>query len=106
MPLEQRRIQVNDISPPDAGEKRREPLRWYGRMARLLAVVFCAGVGALLLVLPWGSYWEQNYFSDLGAGWYAMWMNSYFRGAVSGLGVVNLYIFLMELRRLRRTARQ
>jgi hypothetical protein len=30
------------------------------------------------------------------------WENAYFRGAVSGLGVVNLYISFIEMVRLRR----
>jgi hypothetical protein len=34
------------------------------------------------------------------------WDNLYVRGAVSGLGAVNLYISLVEIFRLRRFARR
>ena len=33
------------------------------------------------------------------------WTSSYFRGALSGLGVLNIYISIGELLRLRRPAR-
>jgi hypothetical protein len=36
----------------------------------------------------------------------SFWDNLYVRGAVSGLGVVNLYISLVEIYRLRRFARR
>ncbi len=36
--------------------------------------------------------------------WHQLWDNFYLRGAVSGLGVVNLYIAMLELYRLRRFA--
>jgi hypothetical protein len=34
------------------------------------------------------------------------WFNAYVRGAVSGLGIVNVYIALLEIFRLRRFARR
>jgi hypothetical protein len=34
------------------------------------------------------------------------WDNAYLRGAVSGLGIVNVYISLVEIFRLRRFARR
>jgi hypothetical protein len=37
--------------------------------------------------------------------WRLYWDNAYLRGAVSGLGIVNVYISLVEIFRLRRFAR-
>ena len=37
--------------------------------------------------------------------WHQYWDNMYVRGAISGLGVVNLYISLIEVLRLRRFAK-
>jgi hypothetical protein len=51
---------------------------------------------------PWTGFWESNYFSALVPEWHGYWENPYVRGAVSGLGVVNLYISLVEIARLRR----
>jgi hypothetical protein len=73
------------------------PGRW-GRWIRgLLTAAVCTMVGTLLVLLPWVPGWDQNYFSGSRPEWYAVWMNSYFRGAVSGVGVLNLYISFLEL---------
>ena len=53
--------------------------------------------GIILLVFPWLDIWGENFLSSGSADWYSIWMNSYFRGAVSGLGAVNIYISFMEL---------
>jgi hypothetical protein len=68
----------------------------------VLLVVFCLEIGLFLLIFPWTSYWESNYFGSLIPQWHSYWDNLYVRGAVSGLGVVNLYIFILEVYRLRR----
>ncbi len=47
----------------------------------------------------------MNYFSDILPSLRPFWDNLYVRGAISGIGVVNLYIALVELFRLRRFAR-
>jgi hypothetical protein len=53
-------------------------------------------IGLLLIVLPWSAFWERNYFSY----WPALRIlmtNNYVRGAISGLGVLNLLAGLSEL---------
>ena len=54
-------------------------------------------IGTLLALLPWLPRWDQNYFSGANPGWYALWMSPYFRGAITGVGVVNLCISYFEL---------
>ncbi len=80
--------------------------RWYHKVSALLFIVFCLEVGMFLLMFPWTEYWDHNFFSSLIPEWHRFWANSYVRGAVSGLGVVNLYISLVEIFRLRRFARR
>lgn len=66
-------------------------------MRRLLYVAFFLETGFLLFVLPWSAYWDRNYFGQ--------WMpfvrdaitNNFVRGAVSGLGIVNVAAGLGEL---------
>jgi hypothetical protein len=48
-------------------------------------------------VLPWSSFWEQNYFAESWAPLHAFVTNNFVRGAVSGLGIVNLAIGFSEL---------
>jgi hypothetical protein len=57
---------------------------------RLVYVAFFLEVGLLLLVLPWSAFWDQNYFADTWAWTRALVANNFFRGAVSGVGLVNL----------------
>jgi hypothetical protein len=54
-------------------------------------------VGLLLIVLPWSGFWEQNYFASLLPWLKDFLTNNYVRGAVSGLGIVNLYAGFAEL---------
>ena len=77
------------------------PHRWYHKFSAVLLIIFCLEIGTFLLVFPWyGNTWESNFFSSLLRQGY--WQNPYFRGAVSGLGVVNLYICFVEILLLRR----
>ena len=69
-------------------------------MIRLLLIVFYIEVGLILAVAPWSTYWERNYFGDLIPLLHVITTNNFFRGAISGLGVVNLVAALSELRSL------
>jgi hypothetical protein len=97
--------------PPAAQEPALGPVpveqpqyRWYHRLSAVLLVTFCLEIGLFLLIFPWSDYWNSNYFSSLLHEWRSFWSNAYLRGAVSGLGVANLYIALAEIVRLRRFA--
>ena len=64
---------------------------------QLTIIILFFEIGIVLLVLPWRTYWEQNYFL-----WWQPWLypvvtNAYVRGAVSGLGIVNLLAGMAEL---------
>jgi hypothetical protein len=81
-------------------------LRWYGIFSSLLFIVFCFELGVFLFIFPWLQYWERNWFSSFVPEWHHYWANSFVRGAVSGLGVLNIYIALAEIFRLRRFSQQ
>jgi hypothetical protein len=59
--------------------------------------VFFLEAGLLLLVLPWSPLWDRNYFAAAWPGLRAIVTNNFFRGAVTGLGFVNLYAGLADL---------
>ena len=80
--------------------------RWYHKISAVLIVTLCLEIGLFLLIFPWTSYWETNYFSQIVPSWHVYWYNSYFRGAVSGLGALNLYISLVEIFHLSRFGRR
>jgi hypothetical protein len=79
--------------------------RWYHKMSAVLFVTFCLEVGLFLVIFPWTEYWDGNFFSSLIPEWHRYWENMYVRGAISGLGVIDLYICFVEIIRLRRFAR-
>jgi ABC-type transport system involved in cytochrome c biogenesis permease subunit len=64
---------------------------------RLLLVAFFVEAGLLLLVLPWSAFWEANYFASLWPGILPVMTNDYVRGAVSGIGLINLCAGILEL---------
>jgi hypothetical protein len=78
--------------------------RWYQIFSAFLFIVFCFELGAFLLVFPWLEYWDDNWFSTVVPEWRRYWENAYVRGAVSGVGALNLYIAIAEIFRLRRFA--
>lgn len=72
------------------------------RLWRALFAVFALEIGLFLLVYPWMDQWNLNH---LPAQFRSMFMNlnledvwddPYFRGAVSGLGLINLWIALHQ----------
>lgn len=79
--------------------------RWYQKMAGLMAVIFCFELGVFLLVFPWARGWDVNYVGSFPIWAHGLWVSSYFRGAISGLGLLNIYISLVEIFRLRRFSR-
>jgi hypothetical protein len=66
-------------------------------LKRLLLVAYFIEVGLLLVLVPWSPFWERNYFLTAFPGLLEIVRNNYLRGAVSGLGVVNLLMGFNEL---------
>jgi hypothetical protein len=79
--------------------------RWYHKLSALVFIIFCLELGMFLLIFPWSDWWRLNYFADAVPEWHRYWESAYMRGAVSGLGVINLYISFLEILRLRRFSR-
>jgi hypothetical protein len=64
---------------------------------RLLIVAFFFEFGFALLIVPWSVFWDRNYFAELVPAIRAVITNNFVRGAVSGLGVINLLSGVSEL---------
>ena len=92
--------------PSETMPRQRPVYHWYHKASAVLFIAFCFEVGLFLLIFPWTGYWAGNYFSAFVPEWHQYWANMYVRGAISGLGVVNLCISLVEMFRLRRFARR
>jgi hypothetical protein len=64
---------------------------------RLLYVALFLEVGLMLIVLPWSAFWDHNYFVNLWTPLRPVLTSYFCRGAVSGLGFVNLYAGVADL---------
>jgi len=64
------------------------------RVLRALLVVVCFEMGALLLYLPWSDFWEKNFFLIHFLTLRHIVLHPAFRGAVSGLGVLDILLAL------------
>ena len=97
---------VNPTPARQSSPAKQEPSShsWYHKAALLLYIFFCFEVGTFLLLFPWLDLWDHNYFSHLGPLWNPVWHSPYFRGAVSGLGLLNIWISFSELFRLHRSS--
>ncbi len=94
-------VQPNPVPEPVAKPKR-PTSNWFVRLAAIVFVIFCFEVGLFLLIYPWTDAWTDNTLSLLGPGPYQLpvrqlWNNPYFRGLVSGVGILNLWIAITEL---------
>ena len=62
------------------------------KIYRALLVVLAFEMGAMLLYLPWSLYWEQNYFLSHFPSLMPIVLHPSFRGAVSGLGILDILL--------------
>ena len=94
----------------------RDSLFTYSMSVKLTIVFFiliCFEIGILLVLLPWvpNPSWNENYLLVLAADkmnwpWLALAMKSgYARGAVTGLGLLNIMLGVWEIIYFRKTAR-
>jgi hypothetical protein len=71
------------------------------RLLTIIYIVFCFELGVFLFVFPWTGLWNKNYF----VGHYPLFAsiahNYFLRGAVSGLGLADVWLSVFEVWRLR-----
>jgi len=66
-------------------------------ISRLVFLAYFVEVGLVLLVVPWSPFWDRNYFVQMWPALEVLTRSNLVRGAVSGLGVVNLWAATSEL---------
>ena len=77
-------------------------------MNRLLAaafILFCFELGLFLIFVPWSALWEHNVLLSYSIYLRGFFLNNFVRGAVSGLGVVDVVLGLSELGRFWKSLR-
>ncbi len=64
---------------------------------RLLLAAYFLEAGVILIVAPWSSFWDRNFFASAIPVVAGPLDSSYVRGAVSGVGLVTVLAGLSEL---------
>ena len=67
-------------------------------MAVFLSVLSTFFVGVILVVAPWTSLWDANYLLNPHPMLRSLLLSAFTRGTVSGLGLVNIVLALLEAR--------
>jgi hypothetical protein len=65
-------------------------------MAIFLSILSSLLVGLILTVIPWTDVWDSNYLIQPHPFLRTLLLSAFTRGAVSGLGLVNLVLALHE----------
>jgi len=73
------------------------------RILRIVLLLFWFELGVVLILLPWSDVWDVNYFLYQYPSLGFLLKNSYLRGMISGLGVINV-MFALEAFRSRTPA--
>lgn len=66
-------------------------------MAALLSILSSFLVGVVLAFAPWTSLWDSNWLLQLWPAARGLLENAYTRGAVTGIGLVNLALAARDL---------
>jgi hypothetical protein len=66
-------------------------------LAALLLILSSVLVGLVLVVAPWTPLWESNWLLTLWPAARELVLNAFTRGAVTGLGLVNLLLAAHDL---------
>ena len=83
----------------DASSQEPRMNRWLA----ILYVVICFEMGASLFLFPWVPLWSQNFFVGHYEWVFTLAHNYYVRGAISGLGLIDVFLAFHEVWRLRRS---
>ncbi len=82
-----------DSPLPESDEGRYTGIElWLHRITVLLFVFLCAGVGVLLVILPWRPEWTDNHLLLASPALRTFVSHGFVRGLCSGLGLVDIWI--------------
>jgi hypothetical protein len=71
---------------------------WLQRMSLVVLVIFCFYIGGLLVILPWSrQWWVDNGWLMAHPALDAVAQRGWFRGIVSGIGLIDIWIGISEM---------
>jgi hypothetical protein len=69
---------------------------WMRRSKLVIFVMACIYLGIILIILPWNDVWTQNALIHRYPSLRELAMNNFLRGAITGLGFVNIWLGVWE----------
>ena len=70
---------------------------WLQRVFVIVYVLFCIELGLVLVALPWrAQFWFSGDLLDQWPRLYRFLQTGFVRGAISGLGLLDIWIGIME----------
>ena len=93
---------IDNGGKPRSGSRLERTYNFLLVVYRLVHTTYWLVVGGFLTLLPWQSFWENNYFVYRYPGLRLLMINPLMKGAVCGLGIVNLLIGLQEIVHFRK----
>ena len=74
-------------------------------LRQLLFVAYLVEAGLVLLIVPWSGLWERNAFLQMTAAWVVdVARSGWFRGAISGVGLMLVGAGLAEAVSIRTSS--
>jgi len=67
------------------------------RFWQVVLVLLAIETGLFLIVIPWSSAWDENLVVNYYSAFRPVLRSHYVRGALSGLGLVNLWMGIAEV---------
>ena len=71
------------------------------RIFRVVLILLCFELGVLLVFIPWSYTWERNFFLNRYPALIPYLLNPSVRGAISGLGLLDIAVAAGMIRRRR-----
>lgn len=71
----------------------------FNRLLHVVLLLIWLELGLVLILVPWSEIWDINFFVYQYPALGFIVKNYYLRGAVSGLGVMNVFLALEAFRR-------
>lgn len=68
------------------------------RLLHVVLLLIWLELGLVLILVPWSEIWDVNYFLFQYPALGLVLKSSYLRGAVSGLGLINVFLALEAFR--------
>ncbi len=96
---------IGNAGSPHSGRRQDRLLCWLYTTYTLVHITYWLVVGCFLMLFPWLRIWEHNYLLYQYPALRPIVGNPFLKGAVLGLGVVNLIIGFLEIAHLRKGAR-